>query len=1031
MLPEELSLKGFLSYKQKETLDFTKFHVALISGDNGQGKSSLLEAMVFALYGIARGVGKNRSGINDLVSDGADSLEVAFRFRQGGKTYRVVRTFNRAKNSSDVRLELLKGDGFVNLSEGSIRETDSMIKDILGMDYDAFVTSSFIMQGRADFFTRKKESEKIEILRQILGLELYENARNLANDKMRLISQQIEVQRDELSAIEEAIAQKELLENTREAVLKKKKELLKNKAALDSELEELQKSVTHLNVLRESLKNSTRVFNDTNKKLSSKRERLAALKEKHKHFEDVLKNEAEILEGYDAFLKAREKLTDLLDKKSLVEQKKRKKEALESRIAKERALINSKIENAQSVARENKSLIEKKQGEIKALKPEIAELQKTADTLQKEIADAEHMLSELEEKIERMRADLQEKNKAVSEINRIKSLEQERKESLEKAVTAIEMRIKQIEEEAEKIRKKFPLSYEEINGKVEAVSAEIDALSKKKESLLNSLAKSEKDLEFTEKAAKETEEKKALLSNGESRCPLCGSPLTKEHLEELNIKFDGEIRELQGKRDALYANIKQIKKDVKDVEQKIEKLLKEKNALEKDREKAAKFNEKLASLDEQVKSLSAEKEKQLSEKEFLSDEEKNLLKTYSDMVNQININADDLKALEKEHKSLALKRAALQKKSSGILSTLSAKKEALKNTEEQIADADKKRASAEKEFERLSAVLADANFMKSEKMEIAEIEKSILNINFSEDELKETNKKVEELKIYREQYSALTEARSHISEIKEQIEETEKEIAQLSEELEKLNTEIGRLNAEIKGLKDAEENLYRKKAEKSALDEEIKKIVSEEAKLTEKLSEIERKEKRLKELKGEIAEKEEAVQILAACKKMFGKEGIQISIIRDAVPRIESIANEMLSKMTNGRMSLKFDTLKQLKTRDVSKNTLQISVYDNGEKRRYELFSGGEQFRINLAIRIGISMFLSESSGMPLEMLVIDEGFGSQDENGKMRILEEINSFKERFKKIIIITHVTEIKENFPYEIRVVKDETGSHITVA
>ena len=65
-------------------------------------------------------------------------------------------------------------------------------------------------------------------------------------------------------------------------------------------------------------------------------------------------------------------------------------------------------------------------------------------------------------------------------------------------------------------------------------------------------------------------------------------------------------------------------------------------------------------------------------------------------------------------------------------------------------------------------------------------------------------------------------------------------------------------------------------------------------------------------------------------------------------------------------------------------------------------------------------------------MLVIDEGFGSQDQYGRLKIIEEINSFKDKFKKIIIITHVSEIKENFlPYEIRIEKDEAGSHIIIA
>ena len=1030
MLPEELSLRGFLSYKKKQTLDFTKFHVALVSGDNGQGKSSLLEAMTFALYGIARGVEKNRSGIGDLVSNGEGFLEVIFLFRQAGKTYRIVRAYNKIKNSSDVRLEILKNGGFVNLSEGSIRETDRKIREIIGMDYDAFVTSSFIMQGRADFFTRKKESEKIEILRQILGLELYENAKNLANDKMKLIARDIEARMDERGAIEEEISQRPALEDEKRIVSEKKKTLLEKKEVLDKNLEKLQRDFTHLNVLRESLRSSEQNLGDADKKLSEKKALLASLEEKYARFEAVLKNEAEILKGYDALLKVREELTELLNEKSLTEQKKREKESLENRIKTERSLIENKIENAEKILHESEEIIKNKQLEVLSLDKEIAALEKTLSETQTDAESAEESLNTLEERIEKAREDLQKKEKALSEVKRIKSLEEERKQALKKEVASIERRINALKKEKEKVRSAITLPYETLAEKVKTLSEKLNLLGKKREELLQLLTQTRSDLAFVKNAISETEEKASLLSSGESRCPLCGSPLTKEHLKELIVKFETEKSELSEKQKALSEKAESLQKEIESIEKEAEDLLNDKKVLESKKENAAKLGEKLAALNEQASALKKEKENRLSSAVFLSEEERKLLDKFTHIANTIEANADELKLAEAEYKKLKEKCAEHQEELSRLSNALSAKKEALKNAKEQITLSEKKKNESEKALQKFSALLKDPGFMKEEKSKIAEIEEEIKRIGFSEEDLKNARSKAEKLKTFEGQYRALTDARSHISEIKEQIVLTEKEIEHLAEKIKGLKGEITHLGEEIEALKGVKDALLKAKKEKQLLDEEIKVVVSEEAKLLEKLSEIERKEKRLKELKNEIEKKEETVQILDACKRMFGKEGIQISIIRDAVPQIEAIANEMLSRMTNGRMNLKFDTLRQLKTRDVSKSTLRISVYDNGEKRRYELFSGGEQFRINLAIRIGISMFLSERSGMPLEMLVIDEGFGSQDENGKMRILEEINSFKDRFKKIIIITHVSDIKENFPYEIRVVKDETGSHLTI-
>jgi exonuclease SbcC len=98
--------------------------------------------------------------------------------------------------------------------------------------------------------------------------------------------------------------------------------------------------------------------------------------------------------------------------------------------------------------------------------------------------------------------------------------------------------------------------------------------------------------------------------------------------------------------------------------------------------------------------------------------------------------------------------------------------------------------------------------------------------------------------------------------------------------------------------------------------------------------------------------------------------------------------------------------------------------------RDYETFSGGEAFRINFAIRLALSRVLAKRAGAKLQTLVIDEGFGNQDAQGRQRLVEAINLIRQDFRKILIITHIEELKDFFPDRIEVTKTPEGSQAEV-
>src|SRR5690606_7601529 len=106
---------------------------------------------------------------------------------------------------------------------------------------------------------------------------------------------------------------------------------------------------------------------------------------------------------------------------------------------------------------------------------------------------------------------------------------------------------------------------------------------------------------------------------------------------------------------------------------------------------------------------------------------------------------------------------------------------------------------------------------------------------------------------------------------------------------------------------------------------------------------------------------------------------------------IEERANELLDRLTGGEMRVTFPTQRRLKSRDGLAETLDIQIMDSAGERPYDNYSGGEQFRVNFAIRLALSQLLAKRAGARLQTLVIDEGFGSQDPNGRQRLIEAIN----------------------------------------
>lgn len=181
-------------------------------------------------------------------------------------------------------------------------------------------------------------------------------------------------------------------------------------------------------------------------------------------------------------------------------------------------------------------------------------------------------------------------------------------------------------------------------------------------------------------------------------------------------------------------------------------------------------------------------------------------------------------------------------------------------------------------------------------------------------------------------------------------------------------------------------------------------------------------EDEIKTLSAEIIDFAEIV-------KALGKDGLQALLIEEALPEIEQEANILLAQLTDNQTQIYIESLRDLK-KGGSKETLDIKISDEIGLRPYEMFSGGEAFRIDFALRIAISKLLARRAGTSLQTLIIDEGFGSQDDDGLQLIMDSILKIQSNFAMVIIVSHLPSMKEQFPVQFLVQKKASGSVISV-
>jgi exonuclease SbcC len=168
----------------------------------------------------------------------------------------------------------------------------------------------------------------------------------------------------------------------------------------------------------------------------------------------------------------------------------------------------------------------------------------------------------------------------------------------------------------------------------------------------------------------------------------------------------------------------------------------------------------------------------------------------------------------------------------------------------------------------------------------------------------------------------------------------------------------------------------------------------------------------------------------------FGKNGIQALMIENVLPQLEAETNQILGRLSANQLHVQFVTQRAKRGSSSSRksdkliDTLDILISDVQGTRPYETYSGGEAFRVNFAIRLALARLLAQRSGTALQMLIIDEGFGTQDDAGCDRLIGAINAISSDFACILAVTHIPHLREAFQTRVEVSKTESGSRLRV-
>jgi len=1007
MVPVRLELQNFLSYgTDVPSLEFDQFDVACLSGGNGEGKSALLDAITWALWGEARKSRGKRKPDDELIRIGTQHMEVTFTFDLDATRYRVTRSFSRSSTgktrSSDLQFQVYDEDqdDYHPLTGSTQRETQTRIEETLGLDYDTFINSAFLLQGRSDEFTNKSPSQRKEILVSILNLSRYEALEDRARDRWREAKQRQQRLEAKEERLEEAVADEDTWQEqreTRRTALTEAREVLKS-------LRDREKALTQkkadLEAKRRELESITAAIEDLDDRIEQQNEKRSALEDRIQEADDLLADSDTIQSTYDryqALQNEREALEEERErhrelKARLDETRSERKERINEvkrrldRLKMERESYEEELQECKSVL-QNQSAVESRLRRAQAARQTLAERDARAARRERLATHQEEARRALVDRREELRARLDAVTDRIEE-------EQDAVDALEELEGRLD-RLQQARNRRETLRERM----QEIEREGKAIAQKIQEHTGQLEA-----RREERDQELAEL-------RRFREADGPT-CPTFGTELTAAHREEVETTLQSGIAELET--------------EIEERENRLRSLDERRSSL---RERYASLRAEYQELDGVGEALATAREQKRALSERAEDLQKHR-KTARQLKQILEQGAYGAEA-RRRWQWCAQRRAQLQDdpERTRILQNRATHLDRLREDLQAVYEAASRRTQLvdeiqeyDEEIDAIQNTLEDGTAFEDLRDEAQRLESALDEVDFDPDRFRALRAELDELSDVSDRRSDLRHARKNRAEWAERIEDIEAQLETLHEERDEKEARKSRLEEELDTRDALESELEEVTARMEKQEQEITELQQALGRLDERLEQAQHDREELESVRNELEDCTANRRLYRHLRSAFGKHGIPSLIIEETLPEIERRANDLLRRLTNGRMHVRLETLKEKKSGG-TKETLDIIITDEqGVARPYETYSGGESFRVNFALRVALAQILAERSGVRVRTLVIDEGFGTQDEEGIERLVEAIQQIREDFAKILVITHLPRLKEAFPVRIEVEKD---------
>jgi len=1007
MIPVQLTIEGLYSYRERQTIDFrnlTEAGLFGIFGAVGSGKSSVLEAISFALYGETERLNMRDKRAYNMMNLKSNSSYIEFDFvNYENKLFRATRDFKRnSKKFEDVKPNAVTF--YENIDGKWIPLEHSNAETIIGLSYSNFKRTIIIPQGQFKEFLELGAAERTNMMKEIFNLQKFDLQNNvsLLNVKNRSELDQLEGQLKGFEDINE------------EKIKIHKEELTEEQKKLSEANEKLEK----ISQTYQQLKNLKSDFES----LQLNKEKFSKLSEEKPQM-DALETQAELYDRifriFNPLITEKHKLSkEIADKRNEKEQQikvwqetekaftviKKQLAALEPQF---KALEQSKIqENDMNLivqilkfSEEIKTLNErtrKGSEKVKEVNLNKEKIQKTIDELAVQIKTLK------EQKLDS--ALLSEVGNWFIQQKNLKKIQQQQAEKVvqqQKQITEIAEELKPFGYH-ENYKDDFRIRKETLEAKRKELSLKLDHL----------------------KIQKELSRFATELHDGEN-CPLCGS---KEHPHI--VEFHDVNIELQ-----------EIQENITTVEQELTAVQKQESEIEKILDRKKIFEEQLTSEQKTLLRIQKDIEHHILSftwKQFSHDQEEEFEKKRSDSFTLE-------KKIEEREQNIALEREALEKENK----TLEKYKSALEafrleevSKQEQInisrsglkiLDWNLYAQKTTSEIEDAYQKLVQSNKETEENYNKASEQEKILSPKLTEQKtiVSQTEKQITELeKEISANESAIAKALAdqNFTEFKEvenillqeiNIQVVRTQIQNFKIEFEALKKFIGELELKLKGLS-FDSNQF------SLAEQQLTQAQNEQKQISDsvvtKAAEIERLEK-------EFVKKEELLKALAKLQKRSENLKVMMNLFKGAgfVQYVSSIylrqlcdhANVRFHRMTRNQLSLQLN----------ENNDFEIIDYLNeGKSRSVKTLSGGQAFQVSLSLALALAESVQANAQADKNFFFIDEGFGTQDTESVNIVFETLTNLMKENRIVGIISHVEELKEKIPTTLNIIKDEERGSI---